>query len=156
MPVLLHRYLLARQYAKSAARDARRLNEEEVPSLTMQRASEQSAAIARLMAGKERERRKAEGQVEAVPDEVWEGKVGEVLRALSKARVRKVFEEFDTNDSGCLDADEFTKGMHQLGLSLLPSDVGLRIFMKHDASGDGTLEIDELIARCSPHLTLPH
>ena len=98
---------------------------------------------------REEARRKAFAKPEPVPDAVWEGRVGETLRGIPRKKVRQVFDSFDADGSGQLDAGEFTKGVQMLGLSELPDDVGLRLFQKHDVQGDGLLEREELIALLS-------
>ena len=99
----------------------------------------------------------------AVPDD-WPSRVTRALAQAIKSshvRVRDVFDRFDTDQSGELDAEEFEAALRTLHvLGGVPEDeqahVVSAVFDLIDADGNGRLDFDEVEKYLRPHLRQPH
>jgi calcium-binding protein CML len=60
--------------------------------------------------------------------------------------IRKLFEKFDENGDGTIDADELRKGLLGLNLADLPPSQVDRLVLEIDADGNGVIDLDEFDA----------
>lgn len=69
------------------------------------------------------------------------------------AGIARKFRICDDDGSGCLDAGEFVKAMHELGFSYPDEDV--QELMNHfDTDGDGKIDYEEFLQACRPPMNL--
>ena len=79
----------------------------------------------------------------------WMSTRGQGLKGL-----RKLFKDFDTDDSGIMDHDEFAKGIQRMNIHPAPED--LRVIIAHyDEDGNGTIEFDEFVRSILPEHEVP-
>lgn len=79
----------------------------------------------------------------------WMSTRGRGLKGL-----RKLFKDFDTDDSGIMDHDEFAKGIQRMNIHPAPED--LRAIIAHyDEDGNGTIEFDEFVRSILPEHEVP-
>ena len=79
----------------------------------------------------------------------WMSTRGQGLKGL-----RKLFKDFDTDDSGIMDHDEFAKGIQRMNIHPAPED--LRAIIAHyDEDGNGTIEFDEFVRSILPEHEVP-
>ena len=68
----------------------------------------------------------------------------QVLLTKSATDMRQIFGKMDSDGSGALSSKEFSRGLHELGVSLTAEDVQ-RIMHELDSSGDGQVDYDDFI-----------
>lgn len=75
-------------------------------------------------------------------------------RGRGLAGLRKLFRQMDGDGDGCLDHDEFTRGLAMMNIHPDPVDLAA-ILARYDANGDGSIQFDEFIARVLPEHEVP-
>ena len=77
----------------------------------------------------------------------------EIVNAVDREQILKVFREFDADDSGSLSYSEFQLGLKHMGLNLNEEEFNL-LTTEVDNDGGGSIDFDEFVEDIAPELVV--